>query len=141
MDHRPISRAASLSAALLLVASIAAACSTTGAAPPTEGPTPSAPATPIPTVGPSPSPDGDFVVELDIATDHGVWVAVEDESGSLAGVSAGRAGDGMSVRWGEVEITNVDDDTLRGSLERALHQRQRPYDRPVVELDLITRRG
>jgi hypothetical protein len=29
------------------------------------------------------------------------------------GTSSGRAGDGMSVRWGDVEIVNVDEDSLR----------------------------
>jgi hypothetical protein len=38
---------------------------------------------------------------------------IEDEGGLLAGAGSGRAGDGMSVRWGDVEVVNVDEDTLR----------------------------
>jgi hypothetical protein len=116
MDRRSITRSASLSAAVLAVAGLVAACSTATGAPPSDAPgapTPSQPATPIPTVKPSPSPDGHFVVELDIATDHDVSVVVDDETGSLVGVSSGRAGDGISVQWGKVDIVNVDEDTLR----------------------------
>lgn len=116
MDRRSIFRSTTLSVAVLAVGGMLAACSAATGAPPADppgGPTPSAPATPIPTVAPSPSPDGDFVVDLDIATDHDVKVIVDDRGGLITGVSSGRAGDGMSVRWGDVEVVNVDADTLR----------------------------
>ncbi len=116
MDRRSIFRSASLSVAVLVVGGMLAACSAVTGAPPSDspgGPTPSTPATPIPTVAPSPSPDGDVVVDLDIATDHEVTVVIDDRGGVITGASSGRAGDGMSVRWGDVEVVNVDDDTLR----------------------------
>jgi hypothetical protein len=116
MNRRSISRSASLSMASLLVGGMLAACSAVAGAPSPDapgGPTPSAPTTPLPSVAPSPAPDGDFRVDLDIATDHDVKVVIDDRGDVITGASSGRAGDGMSVRWGDVEIVNVDEDTLR----------------------------
>ncbi len=116
MDRRSISRSASLSMAALALGAVLAACSAVAGAPSPDvpgGPTPSVPATPLPSVAPSPAPDGDFRVDLDIATGHDVSVVIDDEPDSLVGAESGRAGDGMSVRWGDVEIVNVDADTLR----------------------------
>jgi hypothetical protein len=77
------------------------------------------PATPVPTPTPSPTPDpsdapdGHFVVDLDVSDDHDVSVAVDDQSGRIVGVASGQAGDGMSVRWTDIEIVNIDARTLQ----------------------------
>jgi hypothetical protein len=85
-------------------------------------PTPSAPpsgtpsATPKPTPTPEPSPalpDGIFNVDLDTVDDHDVTIVVDDRTGSVVEVSSGRAGDGMSVRWFDMLVENVDANTLR----------------------------
>ena len=101
---------------------VVAACGAHGAAVPSASPiapTPSlpaseapseAPASEDPSVAPS-APAG--VIKLDVADPHDVLVTIEDPEGILGGASSGRAGDGMSVRWGDVEIVNVDEDSLR----------------------------
>ncbi len=79
---------------------------------PSASPSPSAPATP----SPAPSDDlgdGRVIVDLDVATPHDVAVDIEDETGWLVGAASGRAGDGMSVRWGQLGLQNLDDDTIR----------------------------
>jgi hypothetical protein len=80
-------------------------------------PTPTPIVTPTPVVNPSPQPSaptgGKFEFDLDVATPDEVSVLAEDELGFVTGASSGRAGDGMSVRWGMVKVENVDDNTLR----------------------------
>lgn len=66
-----------------------------------------------PPASPSPTPSGEAGIPLDIATPHDVSVIVEDETGRVTGAASGRAGDGMSVRWFDVLVENVDDDTIR----------------------------
>ena len=108
---------------ILAVLFTIAACGAVGAgATPSApaSPAPTAPATPVPTpeptgrpsAAPSESPAGDGIV-LDTADDHDVIVVVADPDGVLAGAGSGRAGDGMSVRWGDVRVEAVDEDTLR----------------------------
>jgi len=80
---------------------------------PTEEP---APATPVPTEEPAPADDfsdGVKSVRLDIATPHHIVAEVKDSTGRVSDAKSGRAGDGMSVRWGELKVENVDEDTLR----------------------------
>ena len=86
-----------------------------GAPDPSSSPAPSERPVATPTVAPSPSTpvDGDVVVELDIATDHDVSVVVDDATGRIVAVRSGRAGDGMSVRWFDVKVENVDATTIR----------------------------
>lgn len=109
---------------ILAVLFAVGACGALGAALPSPSPAPSAPApsapageapseapsSPDPSVAPS-APAG--AIRLDVADPHDVLVTVVDPKGSLTGASSGRAGDGMSVRWGDVEIVNVDEDSLR----------------------------
>lgn len=79
---------------------------------PTANPTP----TPTPTATPSPTDPpagGPLTVDLDIATDHDVSVLITDRSGKLKKAVTGRAGDGMSVRWGDWKVENLDDSTVR----------------------------
>jgi hypothetical protein len=88
------------------------------ASPSVSAPPSAAPSTPAPSIRPSAAPSDDLSagvmsVVLDIATPHDVSVLIEDVSGSLVRASSGRAGDGMSVRWYEMTVENVDADTLR----------------------------
>ena len=97
---------------ILAVLFAVGACGALGAALPSpSAPAPSdGPASPDPSVAPG-APSG--VIKLDVADPHEVLVTVVDPGGLVKGASSGRAGDGMSVRWGDVEIVNVDDDSLR----------------------------
>ena len=85
---------------------------------PAPTPKPSAPPTSAPSTPASPAPtddlgDGRITIDLDVATPHEVSLDVKDETGSLVGATSGRAGDGMSVRWYEIGLANVDDHTVR----------------------------
>lgn len=130
--QRPSTRAPLLAAlALASLAVIAVACNVAsgGESPATPtpapievpaSPAPSTPATPEPTIAPTheptvaPSDPADGVtVDLDIADEHDVSVVVKDDSGDVADVSSGRAGDGMSVRWFDVVVENMDAETVR----------------------------
>ena len=83
----------------------------TPVATPTIAPTP-APARP--TAVPSESPTGgDIAVPLKNLTGDDVSVVIDDETGTLDVASSGTPGDGMSVRWFDVQVENIDDDTLR----------------------------
>lgn len=117
-NHARAINAGPLAGLLLVLATavVVAACGAAGAA----VPSPSAPASPAPTVAPSEAPSeqpsadpGDGAIVLDVADPHDVSVLVSDPGKVLAGAGSGRAGDGMSVRWGDVEVVNVDEDTLR----------------------------
>ena len=59
------------------------------------------------------SPTTSRRVDLDVATTHDVRVTVVDDGGSLVGIKSGHAGDGMSVRWFDLKVENVDSSTLR----------------------------
>lgn len=116
MQLRPA--AGPLAGALLVLALAAAtaACSAGAGA----SPTPSAPATPVPSEQPSSAPSdapseapADGAIDLDITDESDVSVVIVDKGGALAGARSGRAGDGMSVRWFDVVVENVDADTLR----------------------------
>ena len=75
---------------------------------------PSAPSSPQPTVEPTDDPaDGPISVDLDNLTDHDVSVVIDDETGILDGAVSGKPGDGMSVRWFDVKVENLDSTTLR----------------------------
>ena len=114
-------------AALAIIAAIAFTTGTAYGDPPAPSPTPVQAPTPLPSAGPSdptdpsagpsvapsaPS-DGSTTVDLDIATDHDVSVVVKDRTGSVRDVVSGQAGDGMSVRWFDVKVENIDAETIR----------------------------
>lgn len=80
--------------------------STPSASPSTPSASPSLPASP------SPAPSDGAGIPLDIATPHDVSVIVDDETGTVGKVASGRAGDGMSVRWFDVAVENIDADTI-----------------------------
>lgn len=107
-------------AAVALVAILAAmagvAASGTPDPSPSGGPSvsPSAPpASPSVPASPSPAPSDSAGIPLDIATPHDVSVIVEDETGRVVDARSGRAGDGMSVRWFDVAVENIDADSIR----------------------------
>lgn len=74
------------------------------------GATPSPSPTLKPTDGPS---DGPFKVDLQNLTDHDVAVVIDDETGTLTGAASGVPGDGMSVRWFDALVENLDAETVR----------------------------
>jgi len=75
---------------------------------------PSMPSSPQPTVVPTDDPgDGPIVLDLDNLTDHDVSVVIDDATGTLDGAVSGQPGDGMSVRWLDVKVENLDSKTLR----------------------------
>jgi hypothetical protein len=79
---------------------------------------PSAPSSPQPTAEPTGEPtdapaDGPITVDLDNLTDHDVSVVIDDETGALDGAVSGEPGDGMSVRWFDVQVENLDAETVR----------------------------
>ena len=83
-------------------------------APSAPAPTPRPPASPAPTQPPVDDPvDGEKFVQLDVADPNRVIIGVKDFTGQLVDATSGRAGDGMSVRWSELKVVNLDDDTLR----------------------------
>lgn len=71
---------------------------------------PSAPSTPKPTEAPS---DGKVQVDLDNETENDVSVVIDDQTGGLVGGVSGQPGDGMSVRWFDSIVENIDAKTLR----------------------------
>lgn len=83
---------------------------------PTDPPiaTPTVPPTAPPSDQPSDPPaDGPRKVSLENLTDHDVSIEIDDLTGSIVKAESGRPGDGMSVRWLDVAVENIDADTLR----------------------------
>jgi hypothetical protein len=75
---------------------------------PTKGPIAS------PSVTPSDPPsEGELEIDLDNAGGHDVSVTIDDETGTITGAASGQPGDGMSVRWGEVKVEQVDANSIR----------------------------
>ena len=60
-----------------------------------------------------PPTDGATQIPLENLTGHDVFIAVDDDTGTIVDVQSGTPGDGMSVRWLDVKVENIDDDTLR----------------------------
>lgn len=81
--------------------------------PATPTPQPSVVPSPAPTASPSPTPAADLTFDLDVATPHDVSVVLGDEADIVSGARSGRGGDGMSVRWGQSIVENIDDDSVR----------------------------
>ena len=83
---------------------------------PTHAPTPApttAP-TPAPTTPPSTAPGagGSLSVDLENATGHKVSILIHDETGKVAGAVSGKPGDGMSARWHDAVVKNLDDHSI-----------------------------
>lgn len=88
----------------------------TPSAPPSASPTPTPEATPTPTPPAQPSDepaDGIFDVDLDKLDDHDVTIVVDDATGTIVKASTGTPDNGMSVRWFDLKVENVDAKTLR----------------------------
>jgi hypothetical protein len=82
-------------------------------APATPAPATPAPAKPAPSQDPDGEPDNIETIDLDVAVPGDVRITVVDDGDVLAGAKSGHAGDGMSVRWYDLKVDNVDDSTLR----------------------------
>jgi hypothetical protein len=75
---------------------------------------PIAPPTKAPSDVPSQPPaDGVFEVDLESVTGDDVSLTVDDETGAVVSAESGTPGDGMSVRWFDVKVENIDAETLR----------------------------
>ena len=75
---------------------------------------PSNPPTTPPSQEPSDPPaDGPAKITLENLTNHDVSVEIDDQTGSILKAESGTPGDGMSVRWFDVKVENIDADTLR----------------------------
>ena len=67
-----------------------------------------------PTAAPSEAPTiGDIAVPLKNLTGDDVSVVIDDATGKLELAASGTPGDGMSVRWFDVKVENIDAYTLR----------------------------
>jgi hypothetical protein len=67
-----------------------------------------------PTVSPTAAPSGGpLTVDLANGSGHDVAIQVHDETGTLGEAVSGTPGDGMSVRWNDSIVTQVDADTIR----------------------------
>ena len=85
---------------------------------PAATPKPSVPPTASPSAPVTPAPsddlgDGRITIDLDVATPHDVAVDIKDDTGWLVDATSGQASDGMSVRWYEIGLENIDDSTVR----------------------------
>jgi hypothetical protein len=86
-----------------------------GVASPVAAPTarPSAAPSAAPTVAPSAAPnDGSLTVGLASTSGHDVTLKIHDESGKVAKAVSGTPGDGMSIRWHDADVQNVDARTI-----------------------------
>jgi hypothetical protein len=113
----PAAALVAVTAALVIVVSGAFGRATV--ATPTPSGRPSAPPTVVP-ASPPPSSEpnddpaaGPLTIALKNLTEHDVSVAIDDQTGTLAGAASGQPGDGMSVRWHDMQVENVDADTVR----------------------------
>ena len=74
---------------------------------------PSAAPSVAPSVVPSAAPnDGSLTVDLATESGHGVTLKIHDETGKVAKAVSGTPGDGMSIRWHDADVQNVDARTI-----------------------------
>ena len=73
---------------------------------------PSGTPTPPPTVAPSDDP-ADGAIDLENLLGDDVSVVIKDDTGTLVEAESGTPGDGMSVRWFDLIVENLDAETLR----------------------------
>ena len=126
---RSTRRSKASTAGLALVALVVVAASvallrinSVAAAPPVASPSvaPAKTPTPAPTVSPSkaPSPTPSVPslpgsVDLENASGHDVSILIHDQVGVLVDAESGKPGDGMSVRWHDSIVENVDATSIR----------------------------
>lgn len=122
ISGRPLYSATAVAIILVVLVAVAAlGASGTGTPRPSAGAPsvpPSASPTDAPTGAPSVPPSeapvtGRFELDVDVAHEGPVKLVVEDDTDTIVDVTSGRASDGMSVRWGDVLVSNVDAATLR----------------------------
>jgi hypothetical protein len=110
--------------ALVLLVTVVAGAVLGGSVTPNPGPSasptlpPSAepseePISPPPSAEPSTPPAGRFEVDLRNSSGHDLSIVIEDQTGLVVEAISGFPGDGMSVRWFDVAIENVDDRTVQ----------------------------
>ena len=107
--------------AFAVLVSRPAAPSTPGASPSAPAvvatPKPSASATPVPSApaepSPSHAPSVPASIDLESTSGHHVRLSIEDPFGRLVGVESGHPGDGMSVRWHDSLVEQVDSNVIR----------------------------
>jgi hypothetical protein len=108
---------------LAVVVALAASAAFRPAASPSPEPstppivTPTTPPSEAPSEEPTPKPteapaDGPTVVALETLTGDDVSVEIDDQTGRVVSAESGTPGDGMSVRWFDVKVENIDADTL-----------------------------
>lgn len=108
---------------MIAVLAFAAACGPVVLSHSPADPAPTAPASPAPTGQPSDAPASEVPspapsqglgeeIVLDVPGGHVISVVVTDRGVGLTGAESGKAGDGMSVRWGDAIVENVDATTL-----------------------------
>ena len=109
-----------LVALVVVVASVALLrISNVTAAPPIASPSvapaksPSVAPSPTPRPTPTPPPSVPGSVDLDNASGHDVSILIHDQVGDLVGAESGKPGDGMSVRWHDSIVENVDATSIR----------------------------
>ena len=74
---------------------------------------PSASPSAAPIVVPTASPNnGSTVVVLESASGHDVSLNIHDDSGSIVKAASGKPGEGMSIRWHDADVQNVDARTI-----------------------------
>ena len=96
---------------------------------------PSAKPTSVPTTTPSATPStGRISVDLKNATDHDVTLLIHGEIATVVKAQSGTPGDGMSVRWHDALVKNVDPRTVRVTWVGL------PGDE-TVDLDIVERNG
>jgi hypothetical protein len=100
---------------------------------------PSTPPSAPPTTPSTPPANDHFQVDVDVAAGGPVTLLVEDTTGAVVDVRSGPASDGMSVRWGDVIVANIDANTVRvtwaglpGSEDLSLTVRSR-QDKAVLD--------
>jgi hypothetical protein len=84
---------------------------------PTPTPTPVPTATPNPTPKPTPTPAASptnslLTVDLQNLTNHDVSVQIQDPNSIVVGARSGQPGDGMSVRWHDSIVENLERKTI-----------------------------
>jgi hypothetical protein len=118
----PLAAVLALLAVLILVAGgvLGRGVDPSGSPAPSDAPSiapsvqPRATPVPSPTLKPTDGPsDGPFKLDLENLTGDDVSVVIDDETGTLSGAASGIPGDGMSVRWFDVKVENLDAETVR----------------------------
>ena len=108
-------------AIVLIVAAVLGARPSVAGPGPSPSAPPSAPANPssAPSANPSAKPSAPanpsaspVAIKLQSATNHDVSLKIQDPDAIVTDARSGKPGDGMSVRWHDSSVVNLDDDTI-----------------------------